>query len=257
MMLRFAGKTDIGLVRDLNEDSLLILEGSSLVAVADGMGGHQSGDIASQLAVATVSDFFRLTVARKDATWPFPLDTKLNDEENNLRTALRVANRTVFERSRSRRSESGMGTTIVAALFNPQRTRVTIGHIGDSRCYQLRDRTLTLLTWDHSLVNEAAQNAPWLTKEELDQIPSNVITRALGIQDEVLVDLRTEPTQAGDIYLLCSDGLSGLLDDATMTSLLLEASSLDEAAEALVEAARSAGGHDNITVVLAQVVDQA
>lgn len=254
MRARFAALTDVGLQRDHNEDSLLVLPEFRVVAVADGMGGHRSGDVASELAVRTVEGFFRVTVGH-DATWPFPADPSLTDEENCVVTGLRLANRRIFEHSCKTAVDCGMGTTIVAAIFAGESCRATIGHVGDSRCYRLRGDGIVQLTRDHSLISEAAHMAPWMTADEVRQLPSNVITRALGIREDVLVDIITDETQLGDVYLLCSDGLSGMVTDAEMLEIVSTSATLDEACARLVERANMAGGVDNVTVVLARVED--
>ena len=244
--------TDVGLLREHNEDSLLVMADFRVVAVADGMGGHRSGDVASQLAVSTLSDFFSVTVGC-DATWPFPADPSLTDEENYVVTGLRLANRRIFDRSLKTMADFGMGTTIVTAIFNETAQRVTVGHVGDSRCYRVRGDEILQLTRDHSLVSDATHMAPWMTEEELRQIPSNVITRALGIREDVLVDLITEETRAGDIYVLCSDGLSGLVSDDQIHQMTTTLPTLEESCAALIQRANFFGGTDNITVVLAKV----
>lgn len=250
----FAGLTDVGTVREHNEDSLLLMPDYRVVAVADGMGGHRSGDVASQLAVSTLSDFFSITVGH-DGTWPFPADPNLTEEENYIVTGLRLANRRIFDRSLKRIADFGMGTTIVAAMFTKAADRVTVGHVGDSRCYRIRDQQILQLTRDHSLVSDALQMAPWMTDEEIRQLPANVITRALGIREDVLVDLVTDETKAGDLYILCSDGLSGLVSDEQMQQIAMSTTSLEEAAKLLVDRANFFGGTDNITAVLARIDD--
>ena len=251
MRTRFAGATDIGMVRDHNEDSLFVSPEHHVVAVADGMGGHRSGDVASQLCVETLNEFFALTVA-KDATWPFPLNLSLTDEENYLVTSLRLANRRIFAQSQRTAADFGMGTTAVVAIFDASAKHVSIGHVGDSRCYRLRDGQITQLTRDHSLVSDAAIMAPWMSEAELNQLPSNVITRALGIRDDVTVDLRTEETQEDDVYLLCSDGLSGPVSDEEILAIVTGASDLEGASKALIDRANEHGGPDNVTCVLAR-----
>jgi serine/threonine protein phosphatase PrpC len=252
MRSRFAGLTDTGLLREHNEDSLLLLPEYRVCAVADGMGGHRSGDVASQLAVSTLSDFFSITVGR-DATWPFPVDPNLTEEENYLVTGLRLANRRIFDRSLRTVADFGMGTTIVGAMFNATNQKVTVGHVGDSRCYRIRNGSIVQLTRDHSLVSDAAHMAPWMTEEEIRQLPPNVITRALGIREEVLVDILTDETREGDVYLLCSDGLSGMLTDPELLDIITKTPSLDECCRELVQRANLAGGVDNITAVLARI----
>jgi protein phosphatase len=252
MQTRFAGMTDPGLVREHNEDSLLMLPMYGIVAVADGMGGHRSGDVASQLCVSTLSDFFTIVVGR-DGTWPFPADPSLTEEENCVVTSLRLANRRIFDRSLSRESYFGMGTTVVAAMFSKNADRITVGHVGDSRCYRIRGGEILQMTRDHSLISDAKYMAPWMTPEEMRQLPPNVITRALGIREDVLVDIVTEPTQEGDVYLLCSDGLSGMVKDEDMLDIVTRCATLDEACSALVDRANYLGGTDNITAILARV----
>jgi protein phosphatase len=148
-----------------------------------------------------------------------------------------------------------MGTTIVTALFTPNAERVTVGHVGDSRCYRLRGSSLTQLTRDHSLVSDARELAPWMTDEEVSQLPPNVITRALGIREDVQVDLVTETTAPGDVYLLCSDGLSGLVSDDEICTIVAKTPLLNVACRALIDRANHLGGTDNITAVLARVED--
>jgi serine/threonine protein phosphatase PrpC len=252
MRSRFAGLTDTGLLREHNEDSLLLLPEYRVCAVADGMGGHRSGDVASQLAVSTLSDFFSITVGR-DATWPFPVDPNLSEEENYIVTGLRLANRRIFDRSLRTVADFGMGTTIVSAMFNKATEKVTVGHVGDSRCYRIRGGEIVQLTRDHSLISDAAHMAPWMTEEEIRQLPPNVITRALGIREEVLVDILTDETREGDVYLLCSDGLSGMVSDPELLDVVMSTKSLDECCRTLIQQANLAGGADNITVVLARV----
>jgi serine/threonine protein phosphatase PrpC len=252
MQTRFAGMTDTGLLREHNEDSFLLLPEYGIVAVADGMGGHRSGDVASQLAISTLSDFFEVVVGH-DGTWPFPADPDLSDEENYVVTGLRLANRRIFDRSLRTMADFGMGTTIVTAMFTRLADKVTVGHVGDSRCYRLRGPEITQLTRDHSLISDARHMAPWMTDEEMSQLPPNVITRALGIREDVAVDILTRETALDDVYLLCSDGLSGLVPDEQIHSIVTHASSLDDACSSLIERANFYGGTDNITAVLVKI----
>ena len=252
MQTRFAGMTDTGLLREHNEDSFLLMPEYGIVAVADGMGGHRSGDVASQLAISTLSDFFEVVVGH-DGTWPFPADPELSDEENYVITGLRLANRRIFDRSLRTMADFGMGTTIVTAMFTRSADQVTVGHVGDSRCYRLRGSEILQLTRDHSLISDARHMAPWMTDEEMSQLPPNVITRALGIREDVAVDIRTDDTALGDVYLLCSDGLSGLVTDEQIHEIVTRAESLDQACKDLIDRANFFGGTDNITAVLAKV----
>lgn len=255
MRTRFAGKTDVGLLRDRNEDSFLVFPEFRFAAVADGMGGHLSGDIASSLAITTLKDFYRHTVG-PDRTWPFPYDNDLTEEENCVVVGVRLANQHVFGRARRSQNESGMGTTVVAVMFTPEQDQVIVGHVGDSRCYRIRDGQITQLTSDHSLVSEVTEIAPWLSEEEVSQLPSNVITRALGMGPDVVVDLLTTETRPGDAYLLCSDGLNGMLTDEEILSICDDDDDLEQVCSNLVSRANAAGGNDNTTVVLVQVEDE-
>jgi len=252
MQTRFAGMTDTGLLREHNEDSYLLLPEYGIVAVADGMGGHRSGDVASQLAISTLEDFFSVVVGR-DGTWPFPADPDLTEEENFVVTGLRLANRRIFDRSLRTMADFGMGTTIVTAVFSKRADKVTVGHVGDSRCYRVRGDEILQLTRDHSLISDAKHMAPWMTDEEVSQLPPNVITRALGIREDVMVDLVTEDTALGDVYVLCSDGLSGLVGDEQIHDIVTRAASLEDACKALIDRANFHGGTDNITALLAAV----
>lgn len=256
LQARFGGKSDVGRQRDENEDAFLLLEEYNLAVVCDGLGGHRSGRVASQLAVDTVRDFFVVTV-RPDATWPFPYDDNLTDEENYLFTGLRLANRRIFDRSLKTLSDFGMGTTAVGVMFALQARELAIANVGDSRLYRIRGGAIEALTRDHSLVSDAMFAAPWMTPEEIAQLPPNVITRALGIREEVQIDVRREPIEANDVYLLCSDGLSGQVPDAEVLEVveygLKNGLALDAIASALVDRANDAGGDDNVTVVLCRV----
>jgi serine/threonine protein phosphatase PrpC len=255
MQTRFAGLTDTGLLREHNEDSLLLLPEYRIVAVADGMGGHRSGDVASQLAVSTLQDFFSIVVGR-DGTWPFPADPNLSEEENYVITGLRLANRRIFDRSLKTMADFGMGTTMVAAIFTRSADRITVGHVGDSRCYRIRGSDVTQMTRDHSLISDAQHMAPWMTADEVRQLPPNVITRALGIREDVLVDVVTETTALGDVYVLCSDGLSGLVSNEQIHEIVTRADSIDVACKQLIERANFFGGTDNVTAVLVSIEDE-
>ena len=245
-----AGRTDVGLLREHNEDSFALLDTHGLFLVADGMGGHRAGEVASQLATTTVTAFFDSTM-REDATWPFHYDPTLSVEENRLITSIKVANRSIYEQGARAADHRGMGTTFVGLLFARQAGRVFVGHVGDSRCYRVRDGEITLLTQDHSLVNEYIRTMPDLTDEQLRKFPyKNVITRALGMKPDVAVEMHRHELHAGDILLLCCDGLTGMLTDRRIAQIVKEHPSLTDACAALIAEANKNGGLDNITVVL-------
>ena len=251
-----AGLSDVGLQREHNEDSFVVLKEFDLFVVADGMGGHRAGDIASRIATETISDFFR-TTANEDVTWPFHFDTNLSEEENRLVTGIRVANRQIFDRSTRSRECHGMGTTVVGAMFSPKKGRMYIGHVGDSRCYRVRGSKIELLTRDHSLINDYLLAMPDLTDEQKSELPKNVITRALGMQDQVMVDLQHDDPQSGDVYVLCSDGLSGMVSDEDIERIVTSSSDIREACRQLIERANEHGGEDNITAVLIKIEREA
>lgn len=249
-----AGLTDVGLQREHNEDSFVVLQEHDLFVVADGMGGHRAGDVASRIATETISEFFKST-ANEDVTWPFHFDTNLSEEENRLLTGIRVANRQIFERSTRSREYHGMGTTVVGAMFSPKKGRMYIGHVGDSRCYRIREGQIQLLTRDHSLFNDYVMAMPDLTEEQRRELPKNVITRALGMQDQVVVDLQHDEAQHNDVYILCSDGLSGMISDEELRGIIVGAPDIGEACRRLIGKANEHGGEDNITAVVIKIED--
>jgi len=244
-----SGLTDVGLQRDHNEDSYAVLSEYDLFIVADGMGGHRAGDVASRLATDSIADFFRST-AQEDATWPFHFDTSLSEDENRLVTGIRVANRRIFERSIRSRECAGMGTTIVGALYSRKKNRLFVGHVGDSRAYRVRGDSIQQLTRDHSLINDYLMAMPDLTEEQRAELPKNVITRALGMQDSVAVDLVSDEPQLGDVYLLCSDGLSGMLTDDQILHVVDSSTDTIEICRRLIAGANENGGEDNITALV-------
>jgi protein phosphatase len=234
---QIAGATDAGRVRRRNEDAFVCAP--PLFAVADGMGGAQAGEIASRLAANALRD--ELAHASQSALPP----------EARLRSVIQEANRRIYARAADDPRASGMGTTVTAALLVDG--RVSIGHVGDSRAYRLRDGVLAQLTDDHSLVADLVRSGR-LTPEEAELHPQrSVITRALGTDAAVSVDSFTVDALPGDVFLLCSDGLTTMVDEDAVVRTVLEADTLEAAARALVEAANRGGGEDNITVVLFSV----
>jgi protein phosphatase len=231
---QIAGATDAGRVRRRNEDAFVCAP--PLFVVADGMGGAQAGEIASRLAASALRDELA-----------HPPQAEL-EPEARLRSVIQEANRRIYARAASDPRASGMGTTVTAALLVDG--RVSIGHVGDSRAYRLRDGALEQLTDDHSLVADLVRSGR-LTPEEAELHPQrSVITRALGTDAAVTVDSLTVDAQPGDVFLLCSDGLTTMVDEESVTRTILGAETLEAAARALVEAANRGGGEDNVTVVL-------
>jgi protein phosphatase len=253
MKVQFAGQTDVGLKRNHNEDSYLLLADHNLYMVADGMGGHSSGEVASRMAVETLAQFFRDTAEDEDVTWPYRFDKGQTYEENRLATGVKLANLRIHESAASNNKQKGMGTTLVTLRF--AREGMVIGHVGDSRCYRVRNGQIEALTEDHSLLNDYIK-LKQLTEEEIANFPhKNVIVRALGMKDSVQVDIRTERPQVGDIYLLCSDGLCGMIEDDKILEVILQhQTNLEAGCSSLIEAANANGGNDNITAVLLRVI---
>ena len=254
MKLNAAGRTHVGMKRAHNEDSLRLCRDEGLFIVADGMGGHASGEVASQMSVETLAEFFRATADDDEITWPYKMEKERRYDECRITTGIKLSNRRIFE-SASRDSRlKGMGTTIVAMFFN--RRECYIGHVGDSRVYRFRDGKLLQLTEDHSLLNDYIKMRQ-LTPEEIEAFPhKNVIVRALGMKETVQVDVLTEAPQSGDVYLLCSDGLSGMVTDQNMEHILRQSDDLDLTCERLIDAANDNGGTDNITVILIRCLDE-
>jgi protein phosphatase len=250
-----AGLTDVGLQRDHNEDSFAILQDHELYIVADGMGGHRAGDVASKLATEAIVDFFRATAA-EDFTWPFHFDSRMSEEENRLLTGIKIANRQIVERSSRSRECHGMGTTVVGALFSGRKGKMYIGHVGDSRAYRVRGGEIRQMTRDHSLVNDYLLAMPELTEEQKSELPKNVITRALGMQEHVSVDLQGDDASVGDTYVLCSDGLSGMIEDSEILDIVSRSQNIEDACRKLIALANEHGGEDNITAVLVKIEDE-
>jgi PPM family protein phosphatase len=231
-----AGKTDPGRKRRHNEDAF-VLE-PPLFAVADGMGGAQAGEVAARIAAAVFREYHEA-----DELAP----------PERMSAIIQEANRRIYERAQSDANASGMGTTITAAIV--ESGGVAIGHVGDSRAYRLREGRLEQLTQDHSLVADLLRDGR-LTPEEAEAHPQrSVITRALGTDSQVDVDTETVDAAPGDVFLLCSDGLTTMVSDERILELLQSSSSLEQAAKALVKAANRGGGEDNVTVVLFAVED--
>lgn len=246
MNYRFCALTDTGRARDNNEDSVAYDEATHVGVLADGMGGYNAGEVASGMATA----FIKTELAR----WL----TQAGDlaPSGQIRRAVEIcvanANRSVYNASHSNPQYFGMGTTLVVALF--QGETLILGHIGDSRCYRLRDGSMVQITKDHSLLQEQI-DAGLLTPEQAAQSPNkNLVTRALGVEDAVLLELHEHQVLPGDVYLMCSDGLSDMIEDTTIAKILQNGSTLEQMAQQLVSLANANGGRDNITVLLTQAL---
>ncbi|MSP59167.1 MAG: Stp1/IreP family PP2C-type Ser/Thr phosphatase [Myxococcales bacterium] len=251
MRVRFAGQTHVGMKRAHNEDNLHLPDEEPVAIVADGMGGHACGEVASRMAVDTVVAHFRATAEDGETTWPYKLDRSPQRDINRLSTAVKLANLKIWETSQKNEAQHGMGTTIVAAVFLDD--KVLVAHVGDSRVYRIRDGVIEQLTEDHSLANDYMRMKN-LTPAEMGNFQhKNVIVRALGMKEAVQVDVQADVPKVGDIYLLCSDGLSGMINDSQLGALAAGEIDLDRASERLIRAANENGGVDNITVVLARM----
>ena len=250
MKIRYAAKTDVGMKRNHNEDYFSLIEDEQLFIVADGMGGHASGEVASKMAAETVGEFYQRT-KDEDATWPYKMDRSLSYIENRLVCSIKLANLRIFETSNRDLRYKGMGTTIVSTLVSGD--KIYVGHVGDSRCYRQRSGRLVQITHDHSLLQEQIDSGLITAEQAAFSSNKNLVTRAVGVEDTVLLETHLHDVMPGDLYLLCSDGLSDMIDDETISQLLQSCELLPEAANALVDAANEAGGKDNISVVLVRV----
>ncbi|HEV3228399.1 MAG TPA: Stp1/IreP family PP2C-type Ser/Thr phosphatase [Solirubrobacteraceae bacterium] len=224
-------KSDTGRQRRANEDAFFAR--APLFVVADGMGGAQAGEVASHLAVDLFQD---------------GLPEEGSNAEERLATTVREANRRIYGLSQEDSSRAGMGTTLTAAYVDG--SEVSIAHVGDSRAYCLRDGQLIRLTDDHTLVAELQRRGQLTAEQAVEHPQRSIITRALGPEPEVQVDTRTLQARAGDVYLLCSDGLTSMISEERMAEVIQQAPTLEEAGQGLIAAANEAGGRDNITVVL-------
>lgn len=244
-----AGATDLGRRRERNEDRFAIAEHQRLYLVADGMGGHRCGATASRLATETIVEFFQRSAAPGFA-WPLRPDPRLSLLENRLLCAIRTANHGIYERSVQSRECRGLGSTVVTAVFDAEARAMLVGHVGDSRAYLARGREMIRLTRDHSVMGEMLppDGSAWFAR-----FASNALTRALGLEPNAIVDLRKEPVNEGDVFVLCSDGLSSLVPDSEIREVVSATQDLPRACGELIQRANQAGGDDNITVMVLRV----
>jgi serine/threonine protein phosphatase PrpC len=248
MDVKAYGLTDVGRQRQHNEDTFLVADEAKLFLVADGMGGHAAGEIASRIAVDSISEFIVHT-KEDDGTWPHAYDEHYTRTTNRLMAALRMANTKVLEAMRKDAKLRGMGTTVVAAMADDG--KISVAHVGDSRAYMIRSGKISRITNDHSWVYEQVQ-AGMLTEAEAEKHPlRNVITRALGGALAVNPDASEIDSQPGDVYLLCSDGLTGMVPEEEILKLVTEnADDLEKACKELIDTANARGGLDNVTAIL-------
>jgi protein phosphatase len=250
MRVKACGMSDVGLTRAHNEDCFRIDGRLQVYVVADGMGGHSHGEVASRIAVDSILDFVERT-SDTDVTWPKGYDPELDRNANRLRSAIQDAHARVLLAIEQNAALAGMGTTVVSCLMNGDST--VIAHVGDSRCYRFRAGRLELMTQDHTWVNEQVV-AGYLSEEQARIHPlKNVVTRALGGESEVAVDVREHPIELGDLFLLCSDGLTTMLGDREIAARMGSDLPLEAICRQLVDDANAKGGLDNVTVVLMQI----
>jgi PPM family protein phosphatase len=249
MKITFQAVTDVGRKRKGNEDSHFVNPEQHLFVVADGMGGHAAGEVASKIAVDAINEFICLTGGDKDITWPFGLDDSISYDGNRLKTAVRYANRKVLDATREKSEYEGMATTVAAVLMDG--ATANLAHVGDSRVYLVRGSGLVQLTTDHSWINEQIQSGLISADQARTHPLRNVVTRALGGKADCQVEMQTHEMAPGDILLLCSDGLTTMMPDDEIARVVGSTDSdLPAAAQALVSAANERGGEDNITVLL-------
>jgi serine/threonine protein phosphatase PrpC len=243
-----AGGTDIG-QREHNEDHVLLRPDLGLFLLADGAGGHNAGNVASALATTTVANVFETSAAAL-AGRPDVDQFGLWTLARRLATAIQRANAEVIDIAKKAQKYKGMGTTIVAAAFSPDGDLVHIAHLGDSRCYRQRDGVLEALTTDHSLLVDVLETHPDVEDQLLARMPQHVVTRAMGMEENVRVPVRSLRVVPGDLYLLCSDGMTDVLDDDQLEEMLLEVRTPDQHVRALIEASLAAGAQDNVAAVV-------
>jgi protein phosphatase len=254
LVLRAAGHTDVGRQRPSNEDTVLVSDDLGLYLVADGAGGHRSGEVASSLAARSIKNYFGATV-RKTHDQPEFDRFGIPFGARRLSAAILKANGDVIEIAKSQPKHKGMGTTVVAACFSPRSGLMHVGHVGDSRCYRLRDGHLEQLTQDHSLLADVLEQRPELDDTLLARLPKNIVTRAIGIDPLLRVSMRSYAVVSGDRYLLCSDGLSGPVSSQLIAETLGAYAELDAISQQLIELANDAGGPDNIAALVIECTD--
>ncbi|MFM2050022.1 MAG: hypothetical protein RL682_513 [Pseudomonadota bacterium] len=245
MMYKFCARTDTGRARDNNEDSVIFDEATNLAVLADGMGGYNAGEIASGMATAFIkSELSRWLAEAGDGA-------KSKEVRRALEICVDNANLSIYNSANSNAHYAGMGTTLVVAVFRDD--KLMVGHIGDSRCYRSRKGEFEQITKDHSLLQEQI-DAGLITKEQsANSSIKNLVTRALGVEEVVLLEINEYAVEVGDTYLLCSDGLSDMAEDASIARIVSSEADLAQKVDLLIQLANHHGGRDNISVVLVEV----
>lgn len=245
MNYQFCAKTDPGRARDNNEDSVAFDELTLTAVLADGMGGYNAGEIASGMATA----FIKSELSR----WITEAGTNVKAKE--VRRAMEIcvdnANRSIFNSANSNSHYAGMGTTLVVGVFRDD--KLVLGHIGDSRCYRLREGAFEQITKDHSLLQEQMDAGLITAEQAATSSIKNLVTRALGVDESVLLEVNEHTIQGGDLYVMCSDGLSDMVDDDAIAKIVASEATLDQKAKQLIDAANENGGRDNISVLMVEL----
>jgi len=249
MSITFKAISDVGRKRTANEDNYLADGDLKLFVVADGMGGHAAGEVASKIAVESIQDFIRFTSNDKEITWPYEFDETLSMAGNRLKCAIQTAHAKVLETTSQRKEFQGMATTVVGILV--ENSKAEVAHVGDSRAYMIRDGKLIQLTSDHSWVNEQLRTGAITSAQARNHPYRNIVTRALGGPNPVDVDVSEEAMREGDIILLCSDGLNTMITDEEILEIVSRnLEDLDKACQDLITTANQHGGEDNVTAIL-------
>lgn len=244
MIYEFCTNTDPGLARGNNEDSVTFDEATRLAILADGMGGYNAGEIASGMATTFIKSELSRWLAQAGR------NANVREVRRALEICVENANRSIFNAANSNPQYTGMGTTLVVGVF--QEDRLLVGHIGDSRCYRLRGEEFVQITRDHSLLQEQIDAGLITPEQAATSMNKNLVTRALGVEDTVPLEVNEHKVEVGDLYLMCSDGLSDMVDDQALATLLRGSTSLQELAVQLIDSANANGGRDNISVLLAK-----
>ncbi len=250
--IQLRGRTDVGSVRDHNEDAISCNEKIGLAVLADGMGGHRGGEMASAITVSTILDVVSSRL-KSIKSGEVDEETGYSLESVMIHDAVTQANRSVYDASRNNKQYEGMGTTVVTLLFYDN--RYTVAHVGDSRLYRYRDGVLEQITRDHSLLQELIDRGFYTPEQAKNSLNKNLVTRAIGIDSKVQVDIQEDVAMVDDIYLLCSDGVTDMIDDTLIQQVIEQhPDDLDAIAEGLIREANEHGGKDNISALLAKPV---
>jgi len=248
------GETNVGRKRAHNEDNLLVYSSENLFVVADGMGGHACGEVASEMVVATMKEFYSRCGADSDATWPGREERGRTMAENMFNAGVKWCNYSIWERGHADARFKNMGTTVVGIHFDED--YAVVGWVGDSRVYRLRDNELEQLTEDHSLLNDYKKMAVLTPEEEANFPHKNIIVRACGLKEDVAVDIEKVRPQVGDVYMVCSDGLNGEITDPQIRDIMIaHVDDMEQMAKSLIVTACENGGKDNVTAICVRVDD--